>query len=61
MKDYGKTWDYENGEYLTETESVMKIDLRNGKLVSWEQKPRIFPRFRKVANQYGVAKFVRVN
>lgn len=65
MKDYGKTWDYDMGPYSvdwvwTPPDTVFRFNKKTGEYTR-EERPRDFPKYRKVANQHGVIKFVRVS
>lgn len=55
MKDYGITWD-ENGTIAAEW--VLKMVDGETKIV---RRPLVLPKYRKIANQHGVIKFIRVN
>lgn len=65
MKDYGRIWDYEIGPYSEAwiwqpPDMVIVYNKETGEATRTERK-RELPRYRKVANQYGVCKFIRIN
>lgn len=58
MKDYGKTWDYDRG-YYPNIRYVLTRDKDGRSRFEFKEMPP--PKYRKIANQYGVCKFVRKN